>query len=448
MGSSPDPRSPDPRGPDATVADLASAAVLGAVLWDPRRLREVMGWLEPDDFLHPVHRAIYATVTGLVAAGEPVDLMRLPAALASGRFHEVHVDPGEPGPLGAAGLHTLLAFTPATPPRGGRYDAQPRSEHVRYAQLVLEASVRRQVHAAGVRIAQHAREAIDVVDDSPTPPVYATVAAAMERLGPVLDTIERHLQHLADRLDHPQGTGAGPPTNAAQRDAETTTGKGRLPAELRVPVELPVSAELHQAELAVLGACLVAPGVRRTALSILVPADFTTPQVAATWTALTALAARGEPVDFVLLAAAVARHATTTGGVRGLAPAELFRLAERGDPGIGARAVQTVARACLRRALAAAQHQLAAAAANPALAAEQVIRDARASLRRAQATARRLLGETETLGEGETTRPRPRSGSAGATPTTTATPTNTATGRPRSVRSSAPATLVPAHRHR
>ena len=147
--------------------------------------------------------------------------MRLPAALASGRFHEVHVDPSEPGPLGAAGLHTLLAFTPATPPRGGRYDEQPRSEHVRYAQLVLEASVRRQVHAAGVRIAQHAREAIDVVDDSPTPPVYATVAAAVEKLGPVLDTIERHLQHLADRLDHPQATGAGPPgATAAQRDAE------------------------------------------------------------------------------------------------------------------------------------------------------------------------------------------------------------------------------------
>ena len=136
--------------------------------------------------------------------------------------------------------------------------------------------------------------------------------------------------------------------------------------------------------------------------------------MAATWTALTALAARGDPIDFVLLAAAVARHATTTGGVPGLAPAELFRLAERGDPGIGARAVQTVARASLRRAMAAAQHQLAAAAADPTLAAEQVIRDARSSLRRAQATARRLLGEAETtLGEAETTLPRPRSGPAG-----------------------------------
>jgi hypothetical protein len=71
--------------------------------------------------------------------------------------------PGSPDRWAPPGC-TLLSFTPATPPRGGRYDEQPRSEHVRYAQLVLEASVRRQVHAAGVCIAQHAREAIDVVD--------------------------------------------------------------------------------------------------------------------------------------------------------------------------------------------------------------------------------------------------------------------------------------------
>jgi hypothetical protein len=356
--------------------------------------------------------------------------MRLPAVLASGRFHEVHVDAREPGPLGAAALHTFLSFTPATPPRGGRYDQQPRSEHVRYAQLVLEASVRRAVHAAGVRIEQHAREAIDVVDASPAPPVYATVAAAVEKLRPVLDTIERHLQHLADRLDHPQGTTAEPapprPT-APPRDAraaETTIGTGRVPTEL------------HHAELAVIGACLVAPGLRRTALSMLVAADFTMPR--ATWTALATLAARGDPVDFVLLAAAVARHGAVTGGVPGMTPAELFRVADRADRGDGNRALETVARASLRRAMADAQHQLATAAADPTLAADSVIRDARATLRRAQATARRLLGDPEM----RLTRPR------AAPDTAAATPTNSAAGWPRSVRPSPPPTPVAAHRHR
>src|SRR5215211_1395471 len=88
--------SPDPRGPDATVTDLASAAVLGALLWDPRRVRDVMDWLEPADFPHPIHRAVYATLVGLVAAAEPVNLLELPATLASGRFQDVHVDPGRP----------------------------------------------------------------------------------------------------------------------------------------------------------------------------------------------------------------------------------------------------------------------------------------------------------------------------------------------------------------
>src|SRR3954454_4838734 len=91
--------SPDPRGPDATVTDLASAAVLGGLLWDPRRVRDVIGSLEPADFPHPMHRAVYATLGGLVAAGEPVILLHHPATLGSGRFHDVHVDPGRPGPL-------------------------------------------------------------------------------------------------------------------------------------------------------------------------------------------------------------------------------------------------------------------------------------------------------------------------------------------------------------
>ena len=48
-----------------------------------------------------------------------------------------------------------------------------------------------------------------------------------------------------------------------------------------------------------------------------------------------------------------------------MTPAELFRLAQRGDRGLGNRAVQTVARAALRRAMSAAQVQIAAAAADP-----------------------------------------------------------------------------------
>ena len=273
--------SPDPRGPDATVTDLASAAALGALLWDPRRVRDVMDWLEPADFPHPMHRAVYATLVGLVAAGEPVNLLELPATLASGRFHDVHVDPGRPGPLGAAGLHTLLSFTPATP-RAETHDGQHHSEHVRYGQLVLQDSVRRQVHAAGVRLEQHAREAIVAVDADPSLPGYEATASAIARLEPVLDTIERHLEHLNARLDRPAGGDAAPgPDPAAAQRARSAAARG---GDGQAPVDL------QRAELAVIGGCLAAPDVRRTALVMLTPDDFTTPRIAATWTALSTLA--------------------------------------------------------------------------------------------------------------------------------------------------------------
>ena len=185
--------------------------------------------------------------------------------------------------------------------------------------------MRRQVHAAGVRIAS-TREAIDIIDEGPQPrpsppwpPPWRgwgrcwTPSSGTCGTSPPLSTTRSHR--------------ARPPTTAAQRTPRRSSARagarGASPRRTRGPRRLSGRARLS-----------------RTALSI-GPPDFATPRVAATWTALTALAARGDPIDFVLLAAAVARRdATTTGGVPGRAPAELFRLAERGDPGIGARAVR------------------------------------------------------------------------------------------------------------
>src|SRR5688572_22181939 len=38
------------RDPATTTVQLAEQALLGALLWDPSRVREVMEWLTPDDF--------------------------------------------------------------------------------------------------------------------------------------------------------------------------------------------------------------------------------------------------------------------------------------------------------------------------------------------------------------------------------------------------------------
>ena len=41
------------RDPKTTTIELAEQALLGALLWDPNWVRDVMEWLEPDDFNRP-----------------------------------------------------------------------------------------------------------------------------------------------------------------------------------------------------------------------------------------------------------------------------------------------------------------------------------------------------------------------------------------------------------
>jgi hypothetical protein len=89
----------DARGKAA--GDLAARALLGALLWEPSRIRDVSGWLEPADFDHWAHCAIYQTLTGLIADGRPVVLQDLPGILARGEYHDAHVDSTGIGPLSA-----------------------------------------------------------------------------------------------------------------------------------------------------------------------------------------------------------------------------------------------------------------------------------------------------------------------------------------------------------
>jgi hypothetical protein len=124
-------------GDDAlTAADLAAQALLGALLWDPRRARDVADWLTAEDFLRPDHGAIYATVVGMLADGRPVvDVFTVLESLLRGDHHDLHVDRTGTGPLSGPGLHSLISMTPATP-RGEEHGELARSEHVRYARIV------------------------------------------------------------------------------------------------------------------------------------------------------------------------------------------------------------------------------------------------------------------------------------------------------------------------
>jgi hypothetical protein len=118
------------------------------------------------------------------------DLVEIARLLADERFRDGPARIDGSSPLHAVNLHRLLSFTPAPPgeqptgpgseSRGAampalgpvlearRQQASSSSEHIAYAGLVLEASVRRQLDNAGIRVGQHVRRASDLAETSHT----------------------------------------------------------------------------------------------------------------------------------------------------------------------------------------------------------------------------------------------------------------------------------------
>jgi hypothetical protein len=98
-----------------TASDFAAGALLGALLLDPQRLNDVAAWLQPNDFPNWADRAVYATLLGLRRDGRDIDVLTVAQAVASGEYHDAHVDSSGIGPLSWPALHTLMHTTPATP---------------------------------------------------------------------------------------------------------------------------------------------------------------------------------------------------------------------------------------------------------------------------------------------------------------------------------------------
>jgi replicative DNA helicase len=386
------------RDPATTTIELAEQALLGALLWDPNRVRDVMEWLDPDDFFRPAHGGIYTVLVKLTRAGAAADPLTVTKVLAEGRYVDGHVNRDGSGPYGAWYLHTLLSFTPATPnPARDRgpvrfYTGPNISHHIAYARLVLEASVRRWLRGAGIRIGQHARAAVERA--AAEQPAYATVAASAQRLQPVLDLIDRQLELLAARLPGAPGRSrqqppASPP--AAPIAPAVAPGHRRLTGGAASDgTDDPTAHERRRAEYWVIGGCLVSPALREMAISVLRAEDFTNPATAASWTAIATLHHRGDPIDFVLVSAQLDRQADAAR----LSPSDLAAFARRADYPTGCRGLATIAREALHRAVDTAHRELLTAAEDNTQSTEQVIRRAQAVLARAHTAARRLRGDT------------------------------------------------------
>jgi replicative DNA helicase len=118
-----------------TPAQLAERATLGTLLVDPRQLDTVAGWLRPSDFAHWWHTEVYRALLA-----NP----QLAARDDAGATAE-HVRAALVATLGYArsdppGLHTLMRTAPLRPVAA------------RYAAMVVEASIRRQVGGLSVHL--------------------------------------------------------------------------------------------------------------------------------------------------------------------------------------------------------------------------------------------------------------------------------------------------------
>lgn len=348
----------------AQVTELAERALLGALLWEPRRLTDVQ-WLRAEDFHRPAYGAIYATLRGMARDRKPIDLAALPQVMtaAHGVYHDIQA--GQYGPLSGPALADLLRDTPADDlaSSGTTARAADSAEHRRYAQLVLEASIRRQVVAMGARIEQVATQ-----DQRATPAASAELEVYVTRLDTprLVETLTRQLDRAATRL----GELADQLTRATDPGDPTVTAGGG-------PRDIPALVAAHPrrypapaAEQVLIGACLTVPWLRELATSRLIGDDLTHQANAATWTSLRAMTQAGQPVDYVLLAARQVRdHADVRAPDRAapLRPVELARLAQRSNVAAGCHALGEVTHTALLRAADRTQRILATLARDPAL---------------------------------------------------------------------------------
>lgn len=354
---------------NATATDLAANALLGSLLWDPRRAADVT-WLQVEDFAHPANRAIYATLTGMQAEGQRVDAHTIIEPLRRGTFHDAAAVGGtSPGVL----LHDLLAGTPATPSAesmGQEPGSWPaRSEHIRYARIVLDDSIRRQVVAAGVRIGQSTRDAVTV-----------DAEAASQHVDAVFQQTITRLQGLTERQSASESR-ATPHAHTGGAEPSLGEREGGITRPDLTP------REIARAEHRLIGACLGDPGIRETAHRQLQGSDFADPAAGATWEAITGLLDHDEPVDFVFVASELERR-----GGPGFSAARLLQLAQYAVAPAALRDLDTVARAAMSRAGEKVQQQLATLAADRGHGSAELLERASQAVGDALETARRVTG--------------------------------------------------------
>lgn len=359
---------------------LAERALLGALLRRPERTTRLDGWLSASDFADPQHRAVFTAIAGLHRAGEMRAITADPAVLAapdeatsrgtttnvlavrealhSGRFGTVEV---------TSYPELLTDLYAAGSSAGGEH-------FLRYGQMVVEMSARRQLEGWGVRLELAATTPQTAEGE------LAALQATREAMMAELTTLAR--QVLQGRE---QDGMVGGFVGAAE--APVIQPSAPLPPKL-----------VERAERHVIHAVIADPRWREEGLlDRLRPEDFASQAHANTWRAIQAVAKRGEPVDPVTVAweaEVVAQNPRS--GFRAedravLSAVELSGMstAPTGDTG---RMISTIARSSLTKLAREARQEIAQAAADRGRGVQDALATGRAAGERLEEHASRLGG--------------------------------------------------------
>ena len=320
--------------PSINPTALAERATLGTLLVDPAQIVAVQGFLRPADFVHVWHRNIYAAMLTRQIAKDPITPTDIHADLVAAGHPEEN--------RRAVRLVELMEVPPARP------------KAARYAAMVLEASLRRQVRDLGSLL-----QAGAVVAGADT------TGHGDAHAGPFAE-IEAQLRDAHQRWNAAAAGGAVAPITPDVKQLDVAAAHRTnvaLRAARLVDATTPLRAgQVLRAELNVLAAVLAVPSKLAAVRMRITGSLFTEATHLATYAAICDLADLGEPIDAITVCWQAQREQILRG--KGLDADALLQLTidpPAGDPGYHAGvmadlATRTIADRCAQQLAVAAQH--------------------------------------------------------------------------------------------
>jgi replicative DNA helicase len=195
----------------------AEQSLLGGLLLDNQAFDRIADMVSAEDFYRDDHRRIYRHVTKLIEAGKPADVVTVSESIEASEDKD---KTGGPAYLGALAQNTPSALNIR-----------------RYAELVRERAVQRQLAQVATDIAENAlnpggKEVAQLLDEAETRILEIGEAGArhtvgLEEIKPVLARVLERIDHLYHR-DNPSDV-TGVPTGFHDLDSKTA---GLQPGDL------------------------------------------------------------------------------------------------------------------------------------------------------------------------------------------------------------------------